>query len=105
MKLNIFLVMFFLAQICLAQNEINKRILENKEFKYEYTFTLAIETVGYNNSKDIDDTVYQINSKSELDQNKLNEIIDCIKKSIQKNGSLNSLECSEKDTFQVLIQI
>ena len=97
--------MFFLSQICLAQKEIKKRILENKEFKYEYTFTLDIETIGYNNTKVIDDTVYQINSKSELDENKLNEIIDCIKKSIQKNGSLISLDCSEKNKFQVFIQI
>jgi hypothetical protein len=105
MKLNVFYILFFLSQTCFAQQEIKKRILENKAFKYEYTFTLDNETLAFTNSKVLDDTVYQINSKNELDQAKLSELIDCIKKSIQKNGSLNTLECSEKDKIQVLIQI
>ncbi|CAM1366775.1 conserved hypothetical protein [Tenacibaculum litoreum] len=47
---------------------------------------------------------YQIDSKIELTENKVSEIIECVNKK-RKSKSFSTTECSEKNKYRVTIQI
>ncbi|AUC76670.1 carboxypeptidase-like regulatory domain-containing protein [Olleya sp. Bg11-27] len=48
--------------------------------------------------------IYQIDSKSELTDNKISEIIECVNGK-RKSKSFSTIECSEKNKYKVTIQI
>ena len=48
--------------------------------------------------------IYQIDSKTELTENKISEVIECVNER-RKAKSYSTIECSEKNKYKVTIQI
>jgi hypothetical protein len=108
-KLIIIISIFFIPKLIFSQKVIYETVNEKVKFKYEYWFRFEQKNDSIKKSGIINptfsDEIYQINSIEKLSKEELDLIMDCVKKTVDKNGFSQPHKCTLRKKYYLSIQI